>query len=105
MGEDPSLQARAEAPAKLRPIAESLGCTLAQLALAWCASNPNVSTVICGASSISQMEENLRAVEVVGRITNEVRARMDEALGAALNTMFINGKRSWSLAEYDESIK
>lgn len=39
----------------LRPIAKELGCTLAQLALAWCANNPNVSTVITGATKLSQV--------------------------------------------------
>lgn len=39
----------------LRPIAEELGCTLAQLALAWCAYNPNVSTVITGATKLTQV--------------------------------------------------
>ena len=82
-----------------------LGCTLVQLVLAWCASNKDVSTVICGASSVEQMEENLAAVAVIERVTDDVRAQMDEAMGEALNTMFINGKRSYSLAEYDESIK
>ena len=49
---------------KLRPIADELGCTLAQLALAWCTKNPNVSTVITGASKPSQVVENFAALEV-----------------------------------------
>jgi len=39
----------------LKPVAADLGCSLAQLALAWCAKNPNVSTVITGASKVSQV--------------------------------------------------
>ena len=101
---DPALRARAEAPEKLLPIAQSLSCTLAQLALAWCASNKNVSTVICGASSVNQMKENLAAVEVIQHINDEIRHKMDKALGESLNTMYIVGKRSYSLAEYNESI-
>ena len=43
-------------------IADRLGCTLSQLAIAWCASNPNVSTVITGASRVEQVHENLAAL-------------------------------------------
>ena len=46
----------------LRPIADELGCTLAQLSLAWCTTNPNVSTVITGASRPSQVVENFEAL-------------------------------------------
>ena len=57
---------------KLRPIAGDLGCTISQLALAWCLKNPNVSTVITGASRVSQVEENMKALEVVPKLTVEV---------------------------------
>ena len=50
---------------RLRPIADELGCSLAQLALAWCAKNPNVSTVITGASRPSQVTENFGALDVI----------------------------------------
>src|SRR6185369_4174799 len=49
----------------LAAIAKELDCTLAQLALAWCLKNPNVSSVITGASRVSQVEENMKAVGVV----------------------------------------
>ncbi|TMW58873.1 hypothetical protein Poli38472_007018 [Pythium oligandrum] len=62
---------------RLRPIAEELDCSLAQLALAWCTSNQRVSTVILGASSVSQLEENLKALEVVPKLTEEVKARIE----------------------------
>jgi voltage-dependent potassium channel beta subunit len=63
--------------AQLETVAKDLGCTLAQLAIAWCARNPNVSTVITGASKVSQVEENLRAVEVIPRLTPPVMERID----------------------------
>jgi voltage-dependent potassium channel beta subunit len=66
---------------KLQGIADELGCNLAQMALAWCLKNPNVSTVITGASRVSQVHENMKAVEVVENLTPEVMARIDEVLG------------------------
>ena len=62
----------------LNPIAEQLGCRLAQLAIAWCAANPNVSTVITGASSVEQVHENLRSLEVLERLDDDVMRRIDE---------------------------
>jgi voltage-dependent potassium channel beta subunit len=64
----------------LEPIAADLGCTLAQLAIAWCTKNPRVSTVITGASRASQVHENLAALEVAERIDDEVKARIEEAV-------------------------
>lgn len=68
---------------RLGEVAAGLGCSLAQLALAWCAANPHVSTVITGASSPEQVEENMGALEVIDRLTPEVRRRIDEALGVS----------------------
>jgi aryl-alcohol dehydrogenase-like predicted oxidoreductase len=65
---------------ELKPIADDLGCTMAQLALAWCTKNPHVSTVITGASRASQVRENLAALEVADRIDDEVKARIEEAV-------------------------
>jgi voltage-dependent potassium channel beta subunit len=65
---------------ELKPIADDLGCTMAQLALAWCTKNPHVSTVITGASRASQVRENLVALEVAERIDDEVKARIEEAV-------------------------
>ncbi len=73
--------ARLQAVERLKPIAAELGCTLAQMALAWCLTNPNVSTVITGASRPEQVAENMVALEVVPRLTDEVLARIEEALG------------------------
>jgi voltage-dependent potassium channel beta subunit len=65
----------------LQPVADELGCSLAQMAIAWCLKNPNVSTVITGASRVSQVHENLKAAEVASKLTPEVMARIDELLG------------------------
>jgi len=61
----------------LQPIADELGVTLAQLALAWCMKNPHVSSVITGASRVGQVRENMKAVDVVAKLTPEVMARID----------------------------
>jgi len=63
---------------KLEGIAAELGCSVSQLAIAWVAKNPRVSTVITGASKISQMQANLGAVEVLPKLTPEVLAKIDE---------------------------
>jgi voltage-dependent potassium channel beta subunit len=75
-------------PAKLRqvralaPLARDLGCTLAQLSLAWCVRNPQVSTVITGASRASQVAENMKALDVLPRLTSDVMARIDAVIAA-----------------------
>tara|TARA_B110000503_G_scaffold30128_1_gene48723 strand:- start:28484 stop:29452 length:969 start_codon:yes stop_codon:yes gene_type:complete len=69
---------RMKAVAKLVPIAEELGTSLSRLAIAWCLLNPNVSTAILGASSIEQLADNLKAVEVVPLLTPEVQAILTE---------------------------
>jgi len=65
---------------KLASIAEDLGCTMAQLALAWCLKNPNVSTVITGASKPEQVAENMEALTVEEKLTAEVMDRIEEVL-------------------------
>lgn len=65
---------------QLMPISEELGCTMAQLALAWCLKNPNISTVITGASKPEQVVENIAALDVVPQLTDEVMERVDEIL-------------------------
>jgi len=69
---------RNAAVAKLLPIADELGATLAQLAIAWCAGNPRVSTVITGASTPAQARDNLKAASLIPCLTAEVRARIDD---------------------------
>jgi voltage-dependent potassium channel beta subunit len=66
---------------ELGGVADDLGCTLAQLAIAWCASNPNVSTVITGASRVEQVHENMAALDVLPKLDAEVRARIDAITG------------------------
>jgi len=65
----------------LGKIAEELNCTTAQLALAWCLKNQNVSTVITGATSVKQLQENMKAIEVAPNITQAVLERIDKAFG------------------------
>jgi voltage-dependent potassium channel beta subunit len=65
---------------RIRPIAEELDTTLSKLSIAWCLKNPHVSTVILGASRMSQLEENLAALEVLPKLTEDVLARLDSAL-------------------------
>jgi voltage-dependent potassium channel beta subunit len=65
---------------RLGPIAADLGCTLAQMSLAWCLRNPHVSTVITGASRPAQVAENMKALDVVPRLTPDVMARIETAL-------------------------
>jgi len=67
---------------KLETVAKDLGCTLAQLALAWCVRNPRVSTVITGATRVEQISENMKALDVVPKLTPEVLARIDGLVGA-----------------------
>jgi len=63
---------------ELTVIAGDLDCTMAQLALAWCLANPNVSTAITGASRPEQVTENMKAMDVVEKLTPEVLERIEE---------------------------
>ena len=62
-------------------IAKELDCTTAQLALAWCLKNPNVSTVITGATRAEQVLENMKAHEFVSKLTSDVMERIETVLG------------------------
>jgi voltage-dependent potassium channel beta subunit len=64
---------------RLKAVADDLGCSLAQLALAWCTKNRRVSSVITGASRVEQVRENMAALEVAQRLDDEVMARIDAA--------------------------
>ena len=70
--------ARNAAVAQLEGIAADLSCNVAQLAIAWVNKNPRVSTVILGASRISQLQDNLKALAVTPKLTPELIARIDE---------------------------
>jgi voltage-dependent potassium channel beta subunit len=69
--------AKNAAVGQLEVIAKELNCSLGQLAIAWVARNPRVSTVITGASKISQLKDNMGAIDVIAKLTPEVLARMD----------------------------
>ena len=60
----------------LKVIADELGVSLARMSIAWCLLNQNVSTVILGASKISQLEDNLGSMEVLKLLTPEVEKRI-----------------------------
>jgi voltage-dependent potassium channel beta subunit len=72
---DPEAKGKLQA---LAEVAERLDCTLSQLAIAWCASNPNVSSVITGASRVEQVHENLAAIDVLAKLTPAVLAELKE---------------------------
>ncbi len=72
---------RIEKVRKLIPIVSDLSCTLAQLAIAWCVKNKNISTVITGASSPGQVIENIKSLETVPKLTPEVEERIEAVLG------------------------
>ncbi|KAK5307935.1 hypothetical protein LTR99_000907 [Exophiala xenobiotica] len=66
---------------KTGEIAKMLGCTMSQLAIAWCLKNTSVSSVITGASKPSQIAENVKAVQVADKITEDQLKQIDEIMG------------------------
>jgi voltage-dependent potassium channel beta subunit len=76
--EDPGHKDKVRA---LKAIADDLGCPLSQLSIAWCASNPNVSSVITGASRVEQLQDNLHSLDVLERLDDEVIGRINEVAG------------------------
>jgi len=73
-------KAQIEKVQKLVPIADDLGTSMPKLALAWCLKNPNVSTVITGASKVSQVEENFEAIDLVPKLTDDVMEKIEDVL-------------------------
>jgi voltage-dependent potassium channel beta subunit len=63
---------------KLSQLAKEIGCTVSQLSIAWCLKNPNVSTVILGASRMGQLEENIGASEVSKKLTSDIIHKIEE---------------------------
>ena len=63
---------------ELKTVADEIGCSLPQLAVAWTASNPNVSSVILGASRVDQLQENLQALDVLEQLGDDHKARINE---------------------------
>jgi voltage-dependent potassium channel beta subunit len=78
---DPEYPAKIEKVRQLSRIAADLGGSMAQLALAWCAANEHVSTVITGASRLPQVEENMAAVAMIEKLTPEVMGEIEAVLG------------------------
>jgi voltage-dependent potassium channel beta subunit len=74
-------QAQIAKAEQLKVVADELGTNRALLAIAWCLKNPNVSTVILGASKPEQVTENLKALDVAPKLTDEVMERIDGILG------------------------
>jgi voltage-dependent potassium channel beta subunit len=72
---DPAKLAKVD---ELLAVAQGVGCTPGQLALAWAASNPNVSSVILGARHVGQLKENLDALEVMDALTDEQKDNINE---------------------------
>jgi voltage-dependent potassium channel beta subunit len=66
---------------KLASIADELGCTVGQLAIAWVLKNPRVSTVITGASKLEQIGENMKAAEIATKLTPELKQQIEEVTG------------------------
>lgn len=64
-----------------KKVADELGASMATLSIAWCIKNPNVSTAILGATKKEQLFENLKALEVVPKLTDEVMNQIDEIFG------------------------
>ncbi|KAK6535787.1 hypothetical protein TWF281_000038 [Arthrobotrys megalospora] len=76
----PEGQEKIEKVRKLTAIAERLGTTMSALALAWCAKNKNVTTVILGATKVEQLVENCKALEVIPKLTDEVMNEIEGVL-------------------------
>lgn len=64
----------------LSGLAQEIGITMPQLAISWCLKNDNVSTVILGASKLSQLEENIKAQDMVGLLTEDVMQKIEDIL-------------------------
>ncbi len=80
MYENESGRKQIETVERLKPIADELGVTRAQLAIAWALSNPKVSTVITGASKPAQVEENMKALDLVSQLTDDVHEKIEAVL-------------------------
>ncbi|KAJ4402920.1 hypothetical protein N0V91_006831 [Didymella pomorum] len=74
-------QAKIEKVKKLTKVAEKLGASTSQLALAWAAKNPHVSTVILGASKVEQVHDNCAALKLLPKLTPEVMEEIEGILG------------------------
>ena len=66
---------------KLHALAQERELSLTQLSIAWCLKNPNVSTVILGASNLNQLQENIQSLEILPQLTDELMGAIDDVLG------------------------
>lgn len=78
--QSPEGRAKIEKVQQLAKVAENLNMSIAQLALAWCLTNPDVSTVITGASKVSQVEQNMQTIDMVDRLTPEILDQIETIL-------------------------
>jgi voltage-dependent potassium channel beta subunit len=78
--ESPEGKNRLEKVKKLSPLADELEVSLSQLALAWCLKNENVSTVITGASSVDQIKQNMKALDLLPKLDQELMSRIEQIL-------------------------
>jgi voltage-dependent potassium channel beta subunit len=78
--ESEKAQEQIEKVSQLMKVAEKLDCSVAQLAIAWCLTNPNVSTVITGASRPSQVEENMKALKIYEKLTPDLLQKIEDIL-------------------------
>lgn len=65
---------------QLNALAQELDVSLTNLSIAWCLKNPNVSSVILGATKTNQLEENLKSLDVLSLLTEEVMANIDDIM-------------------------
>ncbi|KAJ7560107.1 hypothetical protein O6H91_04G114000 [Diphasiastrum complanatum] len=73
----------------LKPIADELKVPLSRLATAWCASNPNVSTVIVGASKESQLVDNLKALDIIPMLTSSILDRIEAVVQTKPKKLYV----------------
>lgn len=79
-GDNDNAKANIEKTIKLTALAADLGISMTHLALAWCLKNPNVSTVITGASKVTHLLDNLKAIDAVEKLSPEVMAKIEGIL-------------------------
>jgi len=78
--EEKSFDAIIDKSKKLTEFSSTLDCSVAQLAIAWCCKNPNVSSVITGASSVQQVHDNMKSLQIVPKLTQDVMSKIDDIL-------------------------
>ena len=62
----------------LKDISKELNCSMACLAIAWCAANQNVSSVILGASNENQLKENIKSLDIIDKLDQDILDRIDK---------------------------